>query len=306
MEYITKKLKSREAGKTLKIQTSMLKAIHDFMHKKGLTQIMPVIVSPITDPLCHSVFDAEIKYYGQQLTLTKSMLLHKQISLIIPGIRAIYAMSPNVRLEKKELGKTGKHLIEFSQVDFEFKDAAKEDVMRFMEELIVYIITTVKKECREEMGFFGRKLKVPKRPFKKFYTFDVEKIYGKDFEGKLSKKMEEPFWLLSHEREFYDREDPKRPGTFLNYDLIYPEGFGEALSGGEREHEYEQILRRMERKKMDLKPYAAYLEFAKKGLIPKSAGAGFGVERLVRFLTGKKHIGEVSLFAKVPGEKIVF
>ena len=32
-------------------------------------------------------------------------------------------------------------------------------------------------------------------------------------------------------REFYDREDPARPGTLVDMDLLYPEGFCEALSG---------------------------------------------------------------------------
>jgi asparaginyl-tRNA synthetase len=62
----------------------------------------------------------------------------------------------------------------------------------------------------------------------------------------------------------------------------------------------------MRRKKMDLTPYADYLEVAKAGLLQQSAGAGFGVERMVRFLTGRSHISSVSPFAKVPGEKFIF
>ena len=45
------------------------------------------------------------------------------------------------------------------------------------------------------------------------------------------KKEKYPFWVICHKREFYDKEDPERPGHYLNYDLIWPEGFGEALSG---------------------------------------------------------------------------
>ena len=290
----------------LKIQASMLKAITDFMYMKKVTQLMPVIVSPVTDPLCHSVFDARIKYYDQDLQLTKSMLLHKQISLMSEGRDAIYCISPNIRLEKKEYNHTGKHLIEFSQVDFELKGKKKEDIIEFMEELLVYVIKIVKEECKEELDYLGSKIRIPKKPFKVFGSKEMKKLYRDDFEKILSEKMKEPFWIIDYKREFYDREDPENPGIFLNYDLVYPYGFGEALSGGEREFEYERIVKRMEESGVDVRQYKHYLELAKRKLLPRTAGAGFGIERLLRYICDVKHIEEVTLFPKVPGEKIIF
>ncbi|MFH1450582.1 MAG: amino acid--tRNA ligase-related protein, partial [archaeon] len=146
---------------------------------------------------------------------------------------------------------------------------------------------------------------VPKTPFKVFDKDKMLKKYGKDFEKSLSEKELAPFWIVSHEREFYDKEDPGQPGKYLNYDLVYPEGFGEALSGGEREHDHGQILKRMKRLDMDLKKYDSFIYLAEKGVLPKTAGAGFGVERLVRYLCGKQHIRDVSLFPKIPGEAVV-
>jgi asparaginyl-tRNA synthetase len=35
-------------------------------------------------------------------------------------------------------------------------------------------------------------------------------------------------------------ESEENPGVLKDFDLIYPEGFGEAISGGEREHRYEK------------------------------------------------------------------
>src|SRR5687768_786960 len=82
----------------LKIQDVALKAIHDFMEREGVTQLLPVLLSPVTDPLNHSVYDARIEYAGQSLQLTKSMILHKQAALVA-GVDRLYIMSPNVRLE---------------------------------------------------------------------------------------------------------------------------------------------------------------------------------------------------------------
>ena len=35
------------------------------------------------------------------------------------------------------------------------------------------------------------------------------------------------------EREFYDREKDEEEGVLMDMDLIYPHGYGEAISGGE-------------------------------------------------------------------------
>ena len=158
---------------------------------------------------------------------------------------------------------------------------------------------------------FNRKLKVDKRdnelilrPFEKIKYLDGLEKYGKDFEKILSENAENPFWLIDipiDVREFYDKlsDDDK---TLLDMDLIYPFGFGEALSGGEREHEYERILKRMKYKKNDPEDFRWYLEIAKEFGLPRSAGCGFGVERLTRYVCGLDHIRESRLFAKVPGE----
>ncbi|MBT4541322.1 hypothetical protein HOC35_07455 [Candidatus Woesearchaeota archaeon] len=307
---IADKISSKEMDSILKIQSCALKAIHDFMYEKEVLQLMPVMLSTITDPLCHSVYDAKIKYMEQDLMLTKSMILHKQMALMSPTRKAIYVVSPNIRLEKEHCRDSGRHLIEFSQVDFEFKDAKKEDIKDFMEDLMISVITRVKEDCKAELEALGRvgdkELTIPKKPFTRISTKDAIAKFGEEHESVLSEKATEPFWLLDHEREFYDKEHEEKPRVYLNYDLIYPEGFGEGLSGGEREHEYEKIIERMIRAKTKPEAYIEYLELARHGKLPKTAGGGLGVERLLRFLTGKKDIAEVSLFAKKAGEKIVF
>ncbi len=305
MEKFVRKLKDKKTGAFLRIQSAALAEIHKYMEEKGVLQLTPVIISTITDPLSHDVFDARIEYYGQKLALTKSMILHKQLSLI-GDIDAIYIVSPNIRLETKDKKHSGRHLIEFSQVDFEIKGATKEKIFVFVESMIKRIVTAVKKDCSDELELLGREIKTPAIPFKKYSSYELKEKYGKDFEKTISESSREPFWILDFDREFYDKEDPKRPGHFLNYDLVYPEGFGEGLSGGEREYEYERIIKRMKEDGLDLSLYAPYLEVAKKGLLRPSAGAGIGVERLVRYLGGAEDISETALFAKTPGEKILF
>jgi asparaginyl-tRNA synthetase len=306
MEKIIEKLRDEKTATILKIQSRAIKSIIDFMYDAGVTQLMPVLLSPITDPLNHSVYDASIEYCGEKLQLTKSMILHKQMALLGEKVSSIFVVSPCVRLEKPdEVVGSGRHLIEFSQVDIEFKDMTKVEFMRFMEKLIIHVLSDAKKYCSEELKFLGRELLIPMVPFKIYESKELEAEHGPDFEKIVSKATSEPFWILDHTREFYDKEDPERKGYYHNYDLVWPEGFGEALSGAERDFKHEILVRKMKERDMDLSSYEAYLSLAKKGLLRATAGGGLGVERLVRFLTGAKVISDVTLFPRSPGEKIL-
>ncbi|MEM1988651.1 MAG: amino acid--tRNA ligase-related protein [Candidatus Woesearchaeota archaeon] len=130
----------------------------------------------------------------------------------------------------------------------------------------------------------------------------MQEKYQGDWVIEASKDTDEPFWLFDDVSEFYNKEDPANPGHYFNYDLIYPEGFGEALSGGERETDYDIIVRKLSKKPEMLKKYETFIELAKRKLLVPSAGAGFGVERLIGFVTGKKHIKDVQLFPRIPGQ----
>ncbi|MHA2251274.1 MAG: asparagine synthetase A [Candidatus Kariarchaeaceae archaeon] len=293
----------------MKIQSIALKAIHDYFDKIGFMQLMPVILSKFTDPLgpdpgSSVIKTGEIEYGDQKLQLTQSMILQKQVA-IGAGLSKFYIVSPNVRLEAAWRKESGRHLFEFSQVDFEIHEAKMVDVFKLVEGLLRFVQTEIILKAPEELEFLDRKFTKWDETFPKYTTHELEKKYGKDWEHLASLDADTPFFAVCHDREFYDKADRTREGRhFLNYDLIYPEGFGEALSGGERESEYDYILERLKEDKLSL-DYEDFLDRAKAGKIRPRAGAGIGVERLVRYLTGAEHIGDIQLFRRIPGEKVV-
>ncbi len=285
----------------VRIKSKIRHAMGDYLRKQGFTEISPVIISPETDPLYHATGKADFDYYEGRYQLTRSMILHKQISLL--SLEKIFVFSPNVRLEPIELADTGKHLVEFTQLDLEVLDASREDMLELGEGLLVHTLSEVKKDCKDELEYFGRDITIPETPFERIKYHHAYNKYGRIFEEVLSQENEEPFWLIdipSEDREFYDREDPKRPGILRDMDLIYPEGFGEALSGGEREYVPEKIKKRIEEQELDLEDFGMYLEYAEKGL-PQSAGFGIGLERLTRYVCGLDDIKDTLLFPKMPG-----
>jgi asparaginyl-tRNA synthetase len=286
----------------LVVKTEIRKAMANYLYNNGFLEISAVMVSPETDPLCHDVFSTEFEYYGETYTTTKSMILHKMIA--VSGIDKFFCFSPNLRLEEKGTADSGRHLFEFTQLDLEVKNAHRDDLLKLGEELYIHVFTEIKKNCRKQLGFFKRDLKIPETPFKRISFEEAMDEYGKNFEVILSEKTEDPFWLIDipdWKREFYDKEDPERPGILLDMDLIYPGGFGEGLSGGMRENEYEKIKERIIRQKLDPNDYKLYLELAKLGL-PPSGGFGIGIERITRYVCGLKHVKDATLFPKIPGE----
>jgi len=292
----------KKLATVLQVKSEIVRAAGEYLRKQGFIEILPVILSPVTDPLHHETYNGVVDYYGRPYTLTKSMILHKQIAL--RTIPRIFAFSPNVRMEPEERAPLRRYLAEFVQLDLEVRDATRDEIMEIGEGLFIAVVKAVRDNCAAELESLGRELEVPRAPFARIAYQDAVKRFGEHYDEPLSASLSAPAWLIDFPREvreFYDREDPDRPGILLDMDLIYPEGYGEALSGGEREHTLPRILRRLEQDGISPDRFAEYLRFAEEGL-PASAGFGIGIERLTRYICGLDHIKEARLFPKVPGE----
>jgi asparaginyl-tRNA synthetase len=61
------------------------------------------------------------------------------------------------------------------------------------------------------------------------------------------------------------------------------------------------MVSKMKRDKVRKENYRLLLRLAREGRIKPTAGAGIGIERLLSWIAGTRHIGEIQLFPKVPG-----
>ncbi|AKA48536.1 asparagine synthetase [uncultured archaeon] len=296
------KISSERSRRILHVNSEVRKSLRDFFIGEGFYELSPVILGPVTDPLNHPVSDASINYYGHKYGLTQSMIFHKQIALL--SYEKLFIFSPNVRLEPLDRQATGRHLAEFSQLDVEVRDFSKDDAISLAERMYCFVIEQVRKSCAEDLEFFGRALSVPHIPFRRYDYSLAKERYGEEFEASLSENHKDPFFIENVallDREFYDREMEERPGILSDMDMVYPEGFGEALSGGEREYQLERIIDRIKKKGQTFEQFKYYLEVARMGL-PRSAGFGIGIERLVRYVLGLRNIEDATLFPKVIGK----
>jgi len=272
---------------------------------KGFQWLLPVALSQSTDPLWPDPGASiekriEVDIYGKTVRTTASMIIHKLIasSLAYPKL---FILSPNIRIEKPERANTGKHIYEFTQLDFEARDTSAKEVMGLVEDVICKLLTSIKQDMKDELTLLCRRdtLELPKRPFKVYDRQELENTYGADWEEGIAQETCDPVWVTNIPREFYDFED-FTTGKWDNYDLFLPQ-YGEVLSGAKREWEYEKILKKIERDKVDKDNYALVLKLAKEGKLKPTAGGGIGMERLVGWMSGVKHIAETQPFPRVPG-----
>ena len=288
----------------LTIKSEFVRAAGEHLRSQGFIEILPVLLSPVTDPLHHETYDGAVDFYGTPFQLMKSMILHKQIAL--RTVPKIFCFAPNVRMEPVERASAGRYLAEFVQLDLEMREASRDDVIALGEGLVTAILQSVTSVCATELALLGRKVRVPVPPFARIPYAEAAKTFGEPFDDALSTSLDGPAWVIDFPRrirEFYDREDPDRPDVLLDMDLIYPEGYGEALSGGEREYELGRITNRLDRDGIPRAKFAAYLEEVKTG-VPRTAGFGIGIERLTRYVCGLDRIEDARLFPKTPGNTL--
>jgi asparaginyl-tRNA synthetase len=161
-------------------------------------------------------------------------------------------------------------------------------------------VDILKNTIQENPNYFEQIKRLFKiEPKKISYTTEIHWEY----EWLISSINEEPFFIYDYPRGargFYDREYPDKSGILMDFDLIYPEGYGEAASGAAREYEINKVIQRMKETGERLEKYKWYLEFLKNHGIP-TAGFGIGLERLVRYICALPSIYLTLPYPKIPG-----
>jgi asparaginyl-tRNA synthetase len=288
-----------------KITTSVLDFFSRQFMANGFEWLLPVVFSQSTDPLWPDQSASiekhvEIEIYQRTLRPTTSMIVHKLVvcALVQPKL---FILSPNVRIEKSDRATTGLHAYEFTQFDFEARDATSESIRRLIESVLSGLIVHLRTHLDDELFYLrdGHELPLLNTPFKIYDRKLLQDYYGASWEHRIICESCEPFWVTNFPREFYDFEDFETH-QWDNYDLFLP-GYGEVLSGARREFEHWKIVTKMDREGVRKDNYRVLLKLAEEGRLRPTAGAGIGLERIVSWLVKAKHVGETQLFPRIPG-----
>jgi asparaginyl-tRNA synthetase len=99
-------------------------------------------------------------------------------------------------------------------------------------------------------------------------------------------------------KAFYMKRDSENPDLCLGVDMIAPEGHGEIIGGGQREDDYETLLKSVIKNGLPVEAFEWYLDLRKYGSVPHS-GFGLGLERTVGWICGTHHIRECIPFPRM-------
>jgi asparaginyl-tRNA synthetase len=303
----------------LTIQDLVIDTARQHLRHQGFVELLPPTIGPVTDPGGRGSKQVDIDFYGHRYKLMSSAILYKQAALL--AFDKVFSIAPNVRLEPIETCHTGRHLVEFHQIDVELAGAGYTDAMAVAEGLVTACVRRVVDHGATELAQLGR----DPEAFADLLTgrFDtlthaeaVDRLrtlghpQSSDAEidwvaeELLSRQTSRPFFVTDYpkgSRGFYDRESRLTPGLLENFDLIAPEGYGELVSGSQREAEYARVVGRIRESGENPAKYDWYLDLMRSGAIPASAGFGLGAQRFTRYLTGVESIWQATAFPKLPG-----
>jgi len=252
-----------------------------------------------------------VEYFGKQAYLTQSWQLYAESA--ISSIGKIFTLAPSFRAEKS---RTRRHLTEYWHLEVEEPFCDLAGTMAMQEEFVSHICQQLAKQMPEEFKLFGRdpkELMAVKPPFKRI-TYDeaIEIIkkeggeveWGEDLtwlqEKILTLKHKIPFFVYKYPRgvkAFYHMPDSENPKVTLSADLMAPEGYGELIGGGQRTHDFKQMMERLKDEKLDPKAYDWYIDLRRWGTMPHS-GFGMGVERLLMWILKLDHIRDAIAFPR--------
>jgi len=253
-----------------------------------------------------------VDYFGDPAYLTQSGQLYIESTALALG--KVYSFGPTFRAEKS---KTRRHLTEFWMVEPEMAYADLDEIKRVAEEMVVYVVGRVLDQRVEELKILERdvtKLEAVHGPFPRMSYDDAVKNlqangsdiqWGSDFGGTdetiLTQQFDRPIMVDRFPtaiKAFYMAPDPDRPEVALGVDVLAPEGYGEIIGGGQRIHDPELLLKRIEEHQLPREAFEWYIDLRKYGTVPHG-GFGMGIERCVAWVCGLEHVRETIAFPRM-------
>ena len=297
-------LRSRRQHAIIRVRHEVIRAIRDYFDDNGFILVDTPIFTPAACEGTTTLF--EVDYFeDEKVYLTQSGQLYNEANAMAFG--KVYCFGPTFRAEKS---KTRRHLTEFWMVEPEMAFADLEDVKNVAEEMVSYVVHRVLDKRKAELQVLERdisKLEKVQAPFPRMsYDDAVKKLrskgseiqWGGDFgntdETLLTDDQDIPVMVDRYPAEikaFYFETDPDRPELALGVDVLAPEGYGEIIGGGQRVHDYNLLVKRIEEHGLPPSAFEWYLDLRKFGAVPH-AGFGMGVERCVAWICGLEHVRE--------------
>ncbi len=310
LKYRPISIRNKKIRDSFVLQQSLAQSFRNYLLSQDFTEIFTPKIVPQVAESGSDLF--HLKYFENDAFLTQSPQFYKQM-LVGSGLERVFEIGHVYRAEQHN---TARHLNEYVSMDLEmgFIDSFS-DLMDLEEDMLKYIFGNVANDYPKILEEFGVKnpqfKKIPRIPLLEMKEI-LQSKYRKKFENgkdidsegeKLATKyVQEQFGsdlvFLTHypleNRPFYAMPSENKSLTD-SFDLIF-NGL-EITTGGQRIHDYDQLLTSMLNSGINPENCKGYLMAFKYGM-PPHGGMAIGLERLTMKLLNLQNVREASLFPR--------
>ena len=293
-----------------RIQEGVVRGFREYLREQGFTEIHTPKIGARGAEGGANIF--RLDYFHRPAVLAQSPQFYKQ--MMVGVFDRVFETAPVFRAEKHN---TKRHLNEYTSLDLEmgYIDGF-EDVMAMETGVLGRIMEILKRDYDRELSLLGITLpdvsRIPCVRFDEAKRLASEK-YGRPIRSPYDLEPEEEaligryfqeeygsdFVFVTHypgkKRPFYAMDDPADPRYTLSFDCLY-RGM-EITTGGQRIHDYQMLLEKLERRGMSTEGMEHYLAAFRYGL-PPHGGLGIGLERLTMQLVGDDNVRRTTLFPR--------
>ena len=293
-----------------KIQEGVCRGFREFLYSLGFTEVHTPKIGAKGAEGGSNLF--KLSYFHKPAVLEQSPQFYKQ--MMVGVFDRVFETGPVFRAEKHN---TRRHLNEYTSLDLEmgYIDSFL-DICGMETGFLQYTMDLLEREYAKELKILGVKLpetrKIPHVRFSRAKELAAEK-YGRKIRNPYDLEPEEEeligqyfkeecgadFVFVTHypskKRPFYAMDDPEDERFTLSFDLLF-RGL-EVTTGGQRIHDYNMLMGKLEKRGMSREGMEQYLDTFKYGM-PPHGGLGIGLERLTMQLLGEDNVREACLFPR--------
>jgi len=311
LDYRTLSLRHPKVQAIFKLYDILLKSYESVMREYDFTEIKtPKILGTATEGGANFF---KVKYFDKEATLAQSPQFYKQ--LMVGVFERVFEIGSAFRAEPHF---TTRHVNEYISLDAEMGYISDyRDVIKTLNPILKKMFLMLEKEGKSYLDLYNIEIsKVPdeipcvklsdiRKIVKDEYGYEIPETtdidpHGEELAGKYAQeKFNSDFIFITHypwsDRPFYTMPNPENSEETYGFDLLY-KGL-EIITGGQRIHNYDELISNMKKKGVKPQGMEFYLDTFKYG-IPPHGGWAMGSERIIKQILNLESIKEAVLFPR--------
>ncbi len=317
LDYRPLTLRNEKVRAIFKLEAAVCAAFREFLNREGFTEIHSSKIVATGTEGGANLFTVD--YFGTKAYLAQSPQFYKQI--MVGVFERVFEIGPVYRAEEHN---TVRHLNEYISMDFEMGFIESErELIKMETALLQYVFQYLQDHCSSELAMHSVTVpqikEIPCVTLSEAHEIIARSVAAKGSSPSVSMALEKEDLDPEAERilcEYFSRNEgvdmvfvthyPWKVRPFYampetgtershSFDLLF-RGL-EVTTGGQRIHQYSELVERMKIRGLDPAAFEDYLQCFKYGM-PPHGGLAIGLERLVKQLLGLSNIREAALFPR--------